>query len=77
MPHLVSIVVRIVFRRMGNLAKDPTSNTCVTVCGTGRTDACVDACQRSVCMTPHQVPAWNDQCLKRCTMECTKGRTLN
>lgn len=22
-----------------------------------------------------QVPAWNDQCLKRCTLECQRGRT--
>lgn len=37
-------------------------------------DACVEACQRSVCSIPHQVPAWNESCLKRCTAECTKGR---
>jgi hypothetical protein len=37
-------------------------------------DACTDACQRAVCSTPHQVPAWNDACLKRCTEQCLKGR---
>jgi hypothetical protein len=37
-------------------------------------DACTDACQRAVCSIPHQVPAWNDSCLKRCTAECLKGR---
>lgn len=37
-------------------------------------DACVEACQRSVCSIPHQVPAWNEACLKRCTAECMKGR---
>ena len=37
-------------------------------------DACVEACQRSVCSIPHQVPAWNEACLKRCTAECLKGR---
>eukprot|EP00884_Botryococcus_braunii_P014645 jgi/Botrbrau1/23181/Bobra.0041s0031.1 len=62
-------------RRMGGLAKDPTPNTCVTVCGTSGTDSCTEACQRAVCMNMHQVPAWNDACLKRCTAECMKGRT--
>jgi len=62
-------------KRMGGLAKDPTPNTCVTVCGLSASDACVDACQRSVCSQVHQVPDWNDQCLKRCTTECLKGRT--
>ncbi|KAK9866692.1 hypothetical protein WJX84_004268 [Apatococcus fuscideae] len=52
-------------RRMGGLSKDPTPNTCVTVCGTSTHDACVDACQRAVCANMHQVPAWNDACLKR------------
>ena len=49
----------------------------MTVCGTGRQDACLEACQRSVCMNAHQVPAWNDQCLKRCASECAKGRTAS
>jgi hypothetical protein len=101
-------------RRLGKLAKDPTHNSCITVCGVsgaaaglmGRWprvrrarmrrrsgcsatappnpsnplvappghDACVEACQRSVCSIPHQVPAWNESCLKRCTSECMKGR---
>lgn len=42
-------------RRMGGLSKDPTPNTCVTVCGTSGEDACVDACQRAVCANMHQV----------------------
>eukprot|EP00873_Tetraselmis_striata_P043394 jgi/Tetstr1/463658/TSEL_008519.t1 len=61
-------------QRMGGLAKDPTPNTCVTVCGVSSNDACVEACQRVVCAEMHQVPDWNDQCLKRCTTECLKGR---
>ena len=40
------------------------------------TDACTEACQRGVCTNMHQVPAWNDACLKRCTTECTRGRTF-
>lgn len=62
-------------RRMGSLAKDATPNTCVTVCGTSSVDACTDACQRAVCTTMHQVPAWNDNCLSRCSNECQRGRT--
>jgi len=37
-------------------------------------DACNEACQRAVCTNLHQVPAWNDACLKRCTAECLRGR---
>lgn len=37
-------------------------------------DSCQDACQRAVCMNMHQVPAWNEACLKRCTTECERGR---
>ncbi|PSC76408.1 hypothetical protein C2E20_0054 [Micractinium conductrix] len=62
-------------RRMGSLAKDATPNTCVTVCGTSQEDACTDACQRAVCTTVHQVPAWNEDCLKHCRLECQRGRT--
>ncbi|KAK3270046.1 hypothetical protein CYMTET_21530 [Cymbomonas tetramitiformis] len=62
-------------KRLGSLAKEPVSNTCVTVCGTSGVDACNEACQRAVCVNMHQVPAWNDQCLKRCTQECIRGRT--
>jgi hypothetical protein len=55
--------------------QDATPNTCVTVCGTSSVDACTDACQRAVCTTVHQVPAWNDNCLSRCSTECQRGRT--
>lgn len=61
-------------RRLGGLAREPTRNSCVTVCGVSSHDACVEACQRSVCSVPHQVPAWNEACLRRCTAECLKGR---
>lgn len=113
-------------KKLGSLAKEPTRDTCVTVCGvsgaclqqpqhpvllsppmqlhasqtaapvtasqppgmcshtnvrlllpavlTAAHDACTDACQRAVCSIPHQVPAWNDSCIKRCTAECLKGR---
>lgn len=61
-------------KKLGSLAKEPTRDTCVTVCGVSAHDACADACQRAVCSVPHQVPAWNDACLKRCTAECMKGR---
>ena len=54
--------------------QDPTPNTCVTVCGASRDDACGEACQRAVCASLHQVPAWNDACLKRCATECARGR---
>jgi len=63
-------------RRMGGLSKDPTPNTCVTVCGVGAQDACTEACQQAVCTNMHQVPAWNDACLKRCTAECMRGRSF-
>jgi len=59
---------------MGGLAKDVTPNTCVTVCGVSRLDSCTDACQRVVCNNVHQVPAWNDNCLKRCTTECIRAK---
>eukprot|EP00242_Pyramimonas_sp_CCMP2087_P016820 CAMPEP_0198210894 /NCGR_PEP_ID=MMETSP1445-20131203/22506_1 /TAXON_ID=36898 /ORGANISM="Pyramimonas sp., Strain CCMP2087" /LENGTH=100 /DNA_ID=CAMNT_0043885059 /DNA_START=173 /DNA_END=472 /DNA_ORIENTATION=- len=45
-------------KRLGQLAKEPTPNTCVTVCGTNAMDACTEACQRAVCVNLHQVPAW-------------------
>ena len=61
-------------RRLGGLAKDPTPQSCVTICGVSRIDSCTESCQRVVCMNMHQVPAWNDQCLKRCTTECQRGR---
>ena len=37
-------------------------------------DACTEACAKAVCVNQHQVPAWNDACLKRCAAECLKGR---
>lgn len=58
---------------MGGLAKDPTPGTCVTVCGAARADACAEACQRAVCANLHQVPAWNDACMRRCENECMKA----
>ena len=62
-------------KRLGYLSKHPTPNSCVTVCGSSGIDACTEACQRSVCSLPHTVPAWQDQCNKRCTQECLRGRT--
>jgi hypothetical protein len=38
-------------------------------------DCCTEACQRSVCVNAHNVPAWNDACLKKCTTECLRGRS--
>ncbi|EEH52606.1 uncharacterized protein MICPUCDRAFT_53151 [Micromonas pusilla CCMP1545] len=63
------------YRARPRRAQDPTPNTCVTVCGSSGIDACTEACQRSVCSAPHSVPSWNDQCNKRCTQECLRGRT--
>ncbi|KAG7671349.1 hypothetical protein Ndes2526B_g02152 [Nannochloris sp. 'desiccata'] len=62
-------------RRMGGLAKEATPNTCVTVCGVSALDACTEACQQAVCSSMHQVPAWNEACITRCSTECTRGRT--
>ena len=44
------------------------------VCAYAGVDACEDACQRAVCLNMHQVPAWNDACLRKCTSECVRGR---
>jgi len=44
------------------------------VCAFAAVDACEDACQRAVCLNMHQVPAWNDTCLRKCTSECLRGR---
>ena len=38
-------------------------------------DACTAACQQTVCTNMHQVPAWNDSCLQRCTAECLRSRS--
>ncbi|CAK7347253.1 unnamed protein product [Dovyalis caffra] len=53
-------------KKVGALSKDPTIDTCVTVCGVSELDACADACARTVCVNQHQVPNWNDICLRRC-----------
>ncbi|KAK1273947.1 hypothetical protein QJS04_geneDACA012120 [Acorus gramineus] len=58
--------------KVGAFSKDPTPETCVTVCGVSEIDACADACARTVCVNQHQVPNWNDICLRRCQSECLK-----
>lgn len=58
--------------KVGAFSKDPNPDTCVTVCGVSELDACADACARTVCVNQHQVPNWNDICLKRCQSECLK-----
>ncbi|KAH0694172.1 hypothetical protein KY285_021269 [Solanum tuberosum] len=59
-------------KKVGAFSKDPTPYTCVTVCGVSELDACADACARTVCVNQHQVPNWNDICLKRCQSECLR-----
>lgn len=59
-------------KKVGALSKDPTIDTCVTVCGISELDACADACARTVCVNQHQVPNWNDICLKKCQSECLR-----
>ncbi|KAJ4732296.1 thionin-like protein [Rhynchospora pubera] len=59
-------------KKVGAFSKDPIPDTCVTVCGVSELDACADACARTVCVNQHQVPNWNDICLKRCQTECLK-----
>lgn len=59
----------------GGLYKDPSVvvNSCVTVCGCGEVDTCLDACTRTVCAHQHhQLPDWNELCLRRCQSECLK-----
>ncbi|KAK1303844.1 Uncharacterized protein QJS10_CPB11g00151 [Acorus calamus] len=58
--------------KVGAFSKDPTLETCVTVCGVSEIDTCADACARTVCVNQHQVPNWNDICLRRCQTECLK-----
>ncbi|KZV55683.1 hypothetical protein F511_28428 [Dorcoceras hygrometricum] len=58
--------------KVGAFSKDPIPDTCVTVCGVSELDACSDACARTVCINQHQVPNWNDVCLRRCQNECLK-----
>ncbi|KAK2979983.1 hypothetical protein RJ640_006791 [Escallonia rubra] len=52
-------------KKVGVFSKDLTPDTCATVCGVSELDACADACARTVCVNQHQVPNWNDICLKR------------
>ncbi|KAK8930632.1 hypothetical protein KSP39_PZI017054 [Platanthera zijinensis] len=59
-------------KKVGAFSKDPTPDTCITVCGVSLLDACTDACARTVCVNQHQVPNWNDICLRRCQNECLK-----
>ncbi|KAI4371855.1 hypothetical protein MLD38_010155 [Melastoma candidum] len=59
-------------KKVGAFSKDPTPDTCVTVCGVSELDACADACTRTVCVNQHQVPNWNDICLRRCQNECLR-----
>ncbi|KAL5998493.1 hypothetical protein ACLOJK_009436 [Asimina triloba] len=59
-------------KKVGSFSKDPTTETCVTVCGVSEVDACADACARTVCVNQHQVPNWNDICLRRCQSECLR-----
>ncbi|KAA8530945.1 hypothetical protein F0562_005688 [Nyssa sinensis] len=59
-------------KKVGAFSKDPIPDTCVTVCGVSELDACSDACARAVCVNQHQVPNWNDICLRRCQSECLK-----
>ncbi|KAL2528076.1 hypothetical protein Fot_20677 [Forsythia ovata] len=59
-------------KKVGAFSKDPIPDTCVTVCGVSELDACSDACARTVCVNQHQVPNWNDVCLRRCQSECLK-----
>ncbi|KAL3695835.1 hypothetical protein R1sor_009911 [Riccia sorocarpa] len=62
--------------RVGAFSKDPTPDTCVTVCGVSEVDACADACGRSVCANAHHVPNWNDICMRRCQSQCLKWLAL-
>ncbi|XP_058100036.1 uncharacterized protein At5g64816-like [Magnolia sinica] len=55
-----------VLKKVGTFSKDPTPNTCITICGDSELDACGDACAQTVCVNQHQVPNWNDICLRRC-----------
>ncbi|KAJ8769894.1 hypothetical protein K2173_008976 [Erythroxylum novogranatense] len=55
-------------KKVGALCKDPIVDTCVTVCEVSELDACV----RTVCLNQHQVPNWNDICLRKCQIECLR-----
>ncbi|KAK8631780.1 hypothetical protein V6N13_028559 [Hibiscus sabdariffa] len=64
-------------KKVGAFSKDPIPDTCVTVCGVSELDACSDACARTVCVNQHQVPNWNDICLRRCQSECLRLSASN
>ncbi|XP_041009645.1 uncharacterized protein At5g64816 isoform X1 [Juglans microcarpa x Juglans regia] len=66
-------------KKVGAFSKDPIPDTCVTVCGVSELDACADACARTVCVNQHQVPNWNDVCLRRCQtcLESIKCKVLS
>ncbi|KAK5792898.1 hypothetical protein PVK06_034027 [Gossypium arboreum] len=64
-------------KKVGAFSKDPIRDTCVTVCGVSELDACSDACARTVCVNQHQVPNWNDICLRRCQSECLRLSASN
>ena len=59
--------------KLAHLYKISNLHHSSVMCGAGM-DACEDACQRAVCANMHQVPAWNDACLRKCTSECARGR---
>ncbi|XP_043697744.1 uncharacterized protein At5g64816-like [Telopea speciosissima] len=59
-------------KKVGAVTKDPTPDTCITVCGVSQIGACIDACARTVCVNQYQVPNWNDVCLRKCQNECLK-----
>eukprot|EP00271_Cylindrocystis_brebissonii_P009122 TRINITY_DN23782_c0_g1_i1.p1 TRINITY_DN23782_c0_g1~~TRINITY_DN23782_c0_g1_i1.p1 ORF type:complete len:122 (+),score=6.65 TRINITY_DN23782_c0_g1_i1:252-617(+) len=65
---------RKMLKKVGAFSKDPTPDTCVTVCGVSEEDACAEACRMSVCVNQHHVPNWNEVCMRRCTEECLKVR---
>ena len=58
--------------KMGWSSKDPTPGACLTVCGPSEQEACTEACVAVMCSAQHDVPAWNDACVKRCTTECAR-----
>ncbi|XRB01745.1 GTPase [Pycnococcus provasolii] len=62
-------------KRLGWISKDPSVGACMTVCADNEQEACTEACAQVMCADSHEVPAWNDACVKRCTAECTKFRT--
>ncbi|KAL6345611.1 hypothetical protein AAG906_017341 [Vitis piasezkii] len=66
------LYIKRMLKKVGTFSKDPSHDTCVTVCGVSELDACSDACARTVCVNQHQVPNWNDICLRRCQSECLK-----